>query len=86
VEVRDNGRGVPPDVEPSLFTRFVNEPTALTAGSLGLGTWVARELARAMGGDVTYRRDDGLTIFCLGLPLAEVLDTASSNQTRVSAR
>ena len=86
VEVRDNGRGVPPDVEPLLFTRFVNEPTALTAGSLGLGTWVARELARAMGGDVTYHRDEGITRFCLDLPPAEVLETADSDQSRVSAR
>lgn len=71
--VRDDGHGVAPDVEPRLFTRFVNdETTVLTAGTMGLGTWVARELARVMGGEVTYERVDGLTSFRVDLPRVHV--------------
>lgn len=67
--VSDNGDGVSPDREAMLFTRFVNDETdVLTTGSLGLGTWVARQLARAMDGDVTYQRSEGLSVFSLTLP------------------
>ena len=38
--------------------------------SIGLGPTVSRQLARLMGGDVTYRFDDGKSIFELALPLS----------------
>lgn len=67
--VSDDGDGVPPEMESRLFTRFVNDPSAVpTTGSHGLGTWVARELAKSMGGDVVYRQADELTTFRLDLP------------------
>lgn len=73
IAVVDDGDGVPEDMEARLFQRFVHEDAEpLTAGSLGLGTWVAASLARAMGGAVTYRRRSGLTEFVVTLPLARV--------------
>lgn len=69
--VVDDGPGVDPDVEHRLFTRFVHEGAdVLVAGSLGLGTWVARRLAEAMDGTVTYERTDRQTSFILSLPAA----------------
>lgn len=67
--VIDDGDQVPVEVENRLFRRFVYDgDEALTTGSLGLGTWVARELARAMDGDVTFHRRGELTMFTVTLP------------------
>ncbi len=38
--------------------------------SVGLGLSVGRRLARHMNGDLTYRREDGMTCFVLSLPSA----------------
>lgn len=71
--VSDDGDGL--EVEDRLFRRFVYDgEEALTTGSLGLGTWVARELARAMDGDVTFDRQGELTVFTLTLPAAAAED------------
>jgi signal transduction histidine kinase len=76
--VTDDGNGVPPEIESRLFTRYVHEgPIAFTAGSLGLGTWVSRELARAMGGDVVYERTGNSTCFGLSLPVAAASEAMS---------
>lgn len=67
----DNGEGVPPEMMERLFSRFAHRSRdVLITGSLGLGSWVARDLARAMGGDVTYERRPGQTRFTLTLPKA----------------
>ena len=69
--VVDAGDGVSHEIEDRLFERFVHRSGDVpVAGSLGLGTWVARTLARAMGGDVTYRREEAMTVFEVTLPLA----------------
>lgn len=71
IRVIDDGPGVSGDMYDRLFTRFVHEPTdALTSGSVGLGLAIARQMARDMGGDITYERTLGLTVFTLYLPLA----------------
>lgn len=68
--VRDNGDGVPVEEEASIFlpyrrsTRGRQDPN-----SIGLGLWICRHLARAMGGDLQYRRNDGFTEFVLTLPI-----------------
>ncbi len=62
--VRDSGHGVPADVLPRLFERF-----GKTTGGTGLGLYIVRELARAHGGDASYRPDD--QTFYLRLPADE---------------
>lgn len=52
--VRDAGSGVEPELRDRLFNRFV---TGNSRGT-GLGLFLVRELARAHGGDATYRPDD----------------------------
>jgi signal transduction histidine kinase len=67
IVVRDHGVGVDEVDAERLFDRFT--PLAhRTARSTGLGLSIARDLARAMGGDVTYRRADPGSMFVLELP------------------
>lgn len=71
-DVVDDGPGVPAAITDRLFERFVHEgPQSLLTGSVGLGLAIARSLANAMGGDVSYSRVDGLTIFTLTLPVVD---------------
>jgi signal transduction histidine kinase len=76
VEVRvvDEGPGVPPEIAPRLFTAF----TSGREGGTGLGLSNTRAIARAHGGDVTYGRRGGRTVFVLSIPAGEVQWPASS--------
>jgi PAS domain S-box-containing protein len=56
VEVQDAGAGVPPEMRERLFERF---STGRARGGTGLGLYIVRQLARAHGGDATYRPPDG---------------------------
>ena len=48
-----------------------NQTSAMPSqASIGLGLAVSRRLARLMGGDLTYRYEDGEAIFELTLPIA----------------
>lgn len=72
--VADTGIGIAPDDLPLVFERFfrADRSRSRTSGGSGIGLAVARELARAMGGDVTAHSDGegrGST-FALALPLA----------------
>jgi signal transduction histidine kinase len=51
VAVEDNGTGVPEELRPRLFERFVRGETG---GGSGLGLAIARSYARAHGGDLIY--------------------------------
>ena len=65
VEVSDTGSGPPADLGPRLFEPFV---TGKPEG-IGLGLAVARHAAEAHCGSVTWRRDDGRTVFRVELPV-----------------
>lgn len=71
IRVLDDGPGVDPAMEERLFSRFVHDGrSTLTSGSVGLGLAIARQMARDMGGDITYERALGMTLFSVLLPLA----------------
>lgn len=57
VSVRDSGPGIPPEHLSHVFDRFfraaADRPRGETAPSTGLGLAIARDLARAQGGDLT---------------------------------
>jgi signal transduction histidine kinase len=64
VEVSDSGPGPPPDVAAKLFEPFV---TGKPEG-VGLGLAVARQVAEAHGGRISWRRDKNVTRFSIELP------------------
>lgn len=60
VRIDDTGPGIAPDQRDRVFEPFVQADASLTRahGGTGLGLAIARQLARAMGGDVTIERSD----------------------------
>ena len=90
VSVRDHGGGVAPEELPIIFEPFVRGARSApeTAG-LGLGLAIAREFARAQGGDLcAANAAEGGAIFTLTLPLARVsgdMNRISGSQPRVTA-
>ena len=61
VSVTDSGPGVPVDQQAAIFEPFVQIGRSLTSGheGTGLGLAISRDLARAMGGDVTVESIPG---------------------------
>ncbi len=72
VQVRDNGQGIAADERDRIFDPYqrAHDAPGLTA-SMGLGLTISRSLARLMDGDLTYRYEDGESIFELLLPRLE---------------
>ncbi len=69
VEILDNGDPIPPDQADAIFTPYgrAHERPGRT-DSVGLGLTVSRQLAKMMGGDVTYSHDGTWARFRLSLP------------------
>jgi signal transduction histidine kinase len=73
VVVSDNGSGVPDDQVSRIFEHFEQLATGDTkiGQGAGLGLPIARQLARAMGGDVWHeRRFPTGSRFCFTIPMA----------------
>jgi signal transduction histidine kinase len=71
VRVEDDGDGVSPDEAERIFEPYsrAHDAPGLTA-SMGLGLSISRDLARFMGGELTYARETDLSVFCLTMPAA----------------
>ena len=70
-EVIDNGPGIPEELIPRLFERFIHQGhQTATKDSVGLGLSIVHALAQGMGGSIAYQRIDDQTHFVLRLPLA----------------
>ena len=73
VIVRDTGPGIPPDSLEQIFEPFVQLGRSLSSGheGAGLGLAISRDLARAMGGDLTVSSSHGEgAVFTVTLPKA----------------
>jgi signal transduction histidine kinase len=78
VRVLDRGLGVPQGCEEKIFEQFYRAHDSLSSGiqGSGLGLTLARQIARAHGGDIVCEpRDGGGSCFTLRLPAAPVLTT-----------
>lgn len=72
IRVSDSGIGIPADKIDKVFEPFVQLPRRdVMASGIGLGLAISRELARAMGGDVSATSEPGVgSTFTLRLPRA----------------
>ena len=71
VKVTDTGIGIPPDKLDQIFEPFIQLARGQTAGAVGtgLGLSISRDLARAMGAELTAESTlDGGSTFILSLP------------------
>jgi len=70
--VSDRGPGIPPDEQARIFEPFYRPPGRTPdVGGAGLGLAIARRLAEAQGGTLTYAdRAGGGSVFTLRLPAA----------------
>jgi two-component system OmpR family sensor kinase len=69
--VTDDGAGIPADLQPEIFGRFVRgEPSrSRTAGSTGLGLAIVAAVVAAHHGTVQVQSRPGRTVFTVRLPL-----------------
>jgi signal transduction histidine kinase/DNA-binding NarL/FixJ family response regulator len=75
LSVVDRGPGIPPDLLPRLFERFVAGPGS---SGLGLGLYLASRIAAAHGGSLSVDSRPGIgTSFTLSLPLGTALGRSS---------
>lgn len=67
--VIDDGAGIPAEEWESIFEPYHRlQPGSNTSRAVGLGLAVSRQLARAMGGDLSYRHDERGSVFDLRMP------------------
>lgn len=73
LSVIDDGDGLPTDEWERVFSSYARSHTLpINPGSVGIGLAISRQLARLMGGDLSYRHEDGRSVFELSLPAAPV--------------
>jgi len=73
IKVLDRGAGIPRGSEEKIFEKFYRAHDSLGSGvqGSGLGLTIARQIARAHGGDVVFEpRDGGGSCFILRLPIS----------------
>jgi signal transduction histidine kinase len=71
IKIKDRGMGVPKESAEKIFEQFYRAHDSLNSGiqGSGLGLTLARQIARAHGGEIVYeQRDGGGSCFSLRLP------------------
>jgi signal transduction histidine kinase len=72
IEVADTGPGVPDDERERVFERFYRGAGARAASpGFGLGLSLGREIARALGGELTLLPSEKGARFQLALPIGD---------------
>lgn len=77
LRVSDRGLGIPKGEEEKIFAQFYRAHDALSSGiqGSGLGLTLARQIARAHGGEVIFEpRPEGGSTFILKIPAADSLE------------
>ncbi len=79
MRVDDEGPGVPPSVQATLFDGFVTRPVAARAAGVGVGLAFTREVMRAHGGDARLVEREGPgASFALWLPVESKLTSPAA--------
>jgi signal transduction histidine kinase len=88
-EVTDTGRGIAVGDRDHVFEAFwqVDHPLRRVSDGTGLGLWVARRLARLLGGDVTIDKSElgRGTTFVASLPAHYPTERAATPRAAISA-
>lgn len=72
IMVADDGRGIPPEERERVFDKFERGSNAGQGTGSGLGLWIVRLLARALGGSITLEGGpEGGCVFNLKIPLVQ---------------
>lgn len=75
IQVEDDGPGIPADLAPRVFDRFVRADSARTGvaenRSTGLGLAITQSLVVGAGGRVGVESESGRTVFSIYLPVVE---------------
>jgi signal transduction histidine kinase len=81
VEVRDDGQPIPANHREIMFEPYerTRDQRSSQPESVGLGLTVARSLAEAMGGSVSYEHDGEESVFRLSLPSSAVSGLSSDS-------
>jgi signal transduction histidine kinase len=81
ISVIDQGEGIPADAQDMIFDRFyqIDQSATRTVGGAGLGLYICRRMAEAIGGRVWLEQsdEDGST-FCLWVPTQVPLPTSTA--------
>lgn len=75
--VADEGPGIPDAEQPRIFDRFyqIDQSSTRAAGGTGLGLYICKKLAEAIGGEVGLERsDENGSVFALMIPLVPPRD------------
>ena len=75
VSVKDNGKGIDPEIMPRLFTRFASNSQTGT----GLGLFISKSIVEAHGGKIWAQnnKDGKGATFGFTLPITEYKESAS---------
>ncbi|MGW6600211.1 HAMP domain-containing sensor histidine kinase [Streptomyces sp. NPDC055036] len=84
LSVADNGPGIPEELRPEIFGRFVRADAGRSraAGSTGLGLAIVYAVVSAHGGTVGVESAPGRTVFTVTLPVSPPATPGAENRER----
>ena len=84
--VADNGRGIPPELQPLVFDRFQSKPSSGSHRGPGLGLAIVKAFTELHGGKVSLisKLEQGTTVVC-SLPVNGPRKNLASGSKSISA-
>jgi signal transduction histidine kinase len=86
ISVRDHGPGIPVEHQGRVFDRFYQVHTKSSAGGMGLGLFISRQIVEQHGGRIVVESPiDGGTRFVVTLPIDVVRDIRPTMELALTA-